>query len=284
MRLTTTEADTFVEVGIRHGWSASNRRRRRPNLRLLFGRRPHDARDYGLLLQQRAASTTLIAGQADRVRRTPSVNTSGGLLSETGTPGMQLIHEGVRQMRAARRRCRCQCEIVRDQQPREGRCTRTRLLGTRLQDASRNQKSRQNKPYWDALHGPADVPVLSVVRRIAGFPLERYAPLLKSGVVWRPAEAGPGKLVSWVTFMSRITRPSGIGAVQRGAGRVEGGSPTYQRRSGFLAKELYGDAPLRLKIETEDGIALPRFCIERIQMTNETSGTGWGSAARRSCA
>ena len=27
------------------------------------------------------------------------VNTSGGLLSETGMPGMQLIHEGVRQMR-----------------------------------------------------------------------------------------------------------------------------------------------------------------------------------------
>ena len=30
------------------------------------------------------------------------VNTSGGLLSETGMPGMQLIHEGVRQMRGGR--------------------------------------------------------------------------------------------------------------------------------------------------------------------------------------
>jgi len=29
------------------------------------------------------------------------------------------------------------------------------------------------------------------------------------------------------------------------------------------SQELYGDAPLRLKIETEDGIALPRFCIEK---------------------
>ena len=27
------------------------------------------------------------------------MNTSGGLLSETGLPGMQLIHEGVRQTR-----------------------------------------------------------------------------------------------------------------------------------------------------------------------------------------
>ena len=47
-------------------------------------------------------------------------------------------------------------------------------------------------------HGPADVPVLSVAAH-AGFPLERHAPLPKTGVVWRPAE-GSGKMVSWVVF------------------------------------------------------------------------------------
>ena len=39
-------------------------------------------------------------GQIEFGGRLP-VNTSGGLLSETGMPGMQLIHEGVRQMRGS---------------------------------------------------------------------------------------------------------------------------------------------------------------------------------------
>ena len=39
-------------------------------------------------------------GQIESGGRLP-INTSGGLLSETGMPGMQLIHEGVRQMRGS---------------------------------------------------------------------------------------------------------------------------------------------------------------------------------------
>jgi len=39
-------------------------------------------------------------GQIEFGGRLP-INTSGGLLSETGMPGMQLIHEGVRQMRGS---------------------------------------------------------------------------------------------------------------------------------------------------------------------------------------
>jgi acetyl-CoA acetyltransferase len=44
-----------------------------------------------------------VAGGAIEIGGTLPVNTSGGLLSETGMPGMQLIHEGVRQIRGTAR-------------------------------------------------------------------------------------------------------------------------------------------------------------------------------------
>ena len=58
-------------------------------------------------------------------------------VSETGMPGMQLIHEGVRQMRGSATLQVPGCEIVRDQQP--GRAMHARdspARNLRLQDAS----------------------------------------------------------------------------------------------------------------------------------------------------
>lgn len=53
--------------------------------------------DYGFC-EKGKAHDFVRDGQIEFGGRLP-VNTSGGLLSETGMPGMQLIHEGVRQMR-----------------------------------------------------------------------------------------------------------------------------------------------------------------------------------------
>jgi acetyl-CoA acetyltransferase len=53
--------------------------------------------DYGFCEKGRAAD--FVADGAIEVGGTLPINTSGGLLSETGMPGMQLIHEAVRQVR-----------------------------------------------------------------------------------------------------------------------------------------------------------------------------------------
>ena len=53
--------------------------------------------DYGFCKKGQAAD--FVKGGALQVDGALPFNTSGGLLSETGMPGMQLIHEGVRQMR-----------------------------------------------------------------------------------------------------------------------------------------------------------------------------------------
>jgi len=53
--------------------------------------------DYGFCEKGRVAD--FVADGALEIGGRLPFNTSGGLLSETGTPGMQLIHEGVRQLR-----------------------------------------------------------------------------------------------------------------------------------------------------------------------------------------
>jgi acetyl-CoA acetyltransferase len=53
--------------------------------------------DYGFCEKGRVAD--FVAGGALELGGRLPLNTSGGLLSETGMPGMQLIHEGVRQIR-----------------------------------------------------------------------------------------------------------------------------------------------------------------------------------------
>ncbi len=53
--------------------------------------------DYGFA--QRGEVADFVKGGNIEIGGGLPVNTSGGLLSETGMPGMQLIHEGVRQMR-----------------------------------------------------------------------------------------------------------------------------------------------------------------------------------------
>ena len=53
--------------------------------------------DYGFA--QRGQVADFVKGGNIELDGELPVNTSGGLLSETGMPGMQLIHEGVRQMR-----------------------------------------------------------------------------------------------------------------------------------------------------------------------------------------
>ncbi len=55
--------------------------------------------DYGFCQKGHAAD--FVRDGALRVGGELPFNTSGGLLSETGMPGMQLIHEGVRQMRGS---------------------------------------------------------------------------------------------------------------------------------------------------------------------------------------
>ena len=53
--------------------------------------------DYGFCRKGQAAD--FVKDGALQLDGALPFNTSGGLLSETGMPGMQLIHEGVRQMR-----------------------------------------------------------------------------------------------------------------------------------------------------------------------------------------
>jgi acetyl-CoA acetyltransferase len=53
--------------------------------------------DYGFTRRGQVAD--FVKGGNIEIGGALPVNTSGGLLSETGMPGMQLIHEGVRQMR-----------------------------------------------------------------------------------------------------------------------------------------------------------------------------------------
>lgn len=53
--------------------------------------------DYGFCAKGRVAA--FVADGALELGGRLPINTSGGLLSETGMPGMQLIHEGVRQIR-----------------------------------------------------------------------------------------------------------------------------------------------------------------------------------------
>jgi len=53
--------------------------------------------DYGFCAKGRVAE--YVADGALEIGGRLPINTSGGLLSETGMPGMQLIHEGVRQIR-----------------------------------------------------------------------------------------------------------------------------------------------------------------------------------------
>jgi acetyl-CoA acetyltransferase len=53
--------------------------------------------DYGFAKRGQVAD--FVKGGNIQIGGELPVNTSGGLLSETGMPGMQLIHEGVRQMR-----------------------------------------------------------------------------------------------------------------------------------------------------------------------------------------
>jgi acetyl-CoA acetyltransferase len=53
--------------------------------------------DYGFAKRGQVAD--FVKGGNIEIGGQLPINTSGGLLSETGMPGMQLIHEGVRQMR-----------------------------------------------------------------------------------------------------------------------------------------------------------------------------------------
>ena len=53
--------------------------------------------DYGFCARARAAGSSRAA--AIEIGGDLPINTSGGLLSETGMPGMQLVMEAVRQMR-----------------------------------------------------------------------------------------------------------------------------------------------------------------------------------------
>ena len=53
--------------------------------------------DYGFARKGQVAD--FVKGGNIEIGGELPMNTSGGLLSETGMPGMQLIHEGVRQMR-----------------------------------------------------------------------------------------------------------------------------------------------------------------------------------------
>lgn len=55
--------------------------------------------DYGFCEKGRVGE--LVADGAIEHGGKLPINTSGGLLSETGMPGMQLIHEGVRQIRGS---------------------------------------------------------------------------------------------------------------------------------------------------------------------------------------
>ena len=120
-----------------------------------------------------------------------------------------------------------------------------------------------NKPYWDALHMGQLMYQCCPSCGACWLPARTLCPTcLKSGVVWRPAEWS-GKLVSWVVFHVAYHEafkdkvPYNVALVELKEG------PRLISSVLASSQELYGDAPLRLKIETEDGIALPRFCIEK---------------------
>ncbi len=120
-----------------------------------------------------------------------------------------------------------------------------------------------NKPYWDALHAG------KLMYQCCESCGERWLPAravcskcLSSNLAWKSSE-GAAKLVSWVVFHVAYHEafkdkvPYNVALVELTEG------PRLISSVLAPANELYGDAPLRLKIEIEDGIALPRFSLER---------------------
>ena len=119
-----------------------------------------------------------------------------------------------------------------------------------------------NRPYWDAL-GEGHLVFQRCGCGHAWLPARQECPAcLQPSAVWTRA-SGRATLLSWVVyhvayneaFKDRL--PYNVALVELTEGP--------RLISSVLAplNELRGDAPLVLKIETEDGIALPRFQLER---------------------
>ncbi|MFO1112282.1 MAG: OB-fold domain-containing protein [Bradyrhizobium sp.] len=120
-----------------------------------------------------------------------------------------------------------------------------------------------NKSWWDALSGGQLLYQCCSACGARWLPARTLCPTcLKQELEWKAAE-GHAKLLSWVVyhvayneaFKDRL--PYNVALVELTEGP--------RLISSVLAplNELRGDAPLVLKIETEDGIALPRFQLER---------------------
>ena len=96
--LTSTMAKAAGATAFKMAGLDAEGHRRRADLRLLHHRRADDARGLRLLQARARAAISSRAARIESGGELP-INTSGGLLSETGMPGMQLVMEGVRQMR-----------------------------------------------------------------------------------------------------------------------------------------------------------------------------------------
>lgn len=120
-----------------------------------------------------------------------------------------------------------------------------------------------NKPYWDALASGKLMYQACQRCHARWLPARAICPTcLASEVTWQEAE-GSAKLLSWVVyhvayhdaFKDKV--PYNVALVELAEG------PRLISSVLAASDDLRGDMPLKLEIQTEDGIALPRFLIER---------------------
>lgn len=120
-----------------------------------------------------------------------------------------------------------------------------------------------NKPYWDALASGKLMYQSCRQCNARWLPARTIcSTCLSSEVTWEEAE-GSGTLLSWVVyhvayheaFKDKV--PYNVALVELAEG------PRLITSVLAASGDLRGDMPLKLEIQTEDGIALPRFCIER---------------------
>jgi len=119
-------------------------------------------------------------------------------------------------------------------------------------------------PYWDALQAGRLMYQHCAHCGASWLPPREHCPeCLEAGPEWRAA-SGKARLVSWVVyhiayneaFKDRL--PYNVACVEL----AEGPRLLSNIVSGDMARDLVLDAPLELRIEHEDGMALPRFVCE----------------------
>ncbi|MCR5876788.1 OB-fold domain-containing protein [Phenylobacterium sp. J426] len=187
-------------------------------------------------------------------------NTSGGLLSETGMPGLQLVQEAVRQMRgeAVLQTPGAEVALISNQGGDGHPCHAD--PGRRgVNELPRPDITELNAPYWTALgEGRLVFQACACGRR--WLPPRRECPACLRDDQWAWQEAsGRGTLVSWVVyhaayhpaFAARTPYNVAIVALEEG--------PRLIANIDVRNEDLRGDMPVRLAVAEDNGVALARF-------------------------